>query len=272
VCHDLRGFLLQEGFPADRIGVVYNGIDPGDPPSPAERARARERLGAGPDDLVVGSVARLDPVKDLGSLIDATARAVHKAHTRGVDLRISVNLSARDLMDQDLAAKTMAVLQQHGTRPQSLCLEITESAIMDDAQRAMLTLEQLRKLGFRLSIDDFGTGYSSLAYLKRLAVDELKIDKSFVLAMERDHDDAKIVRSTIELAHNLGLTVVAEGIETVRTWKLLAALGCDEGQGYCIARPMPEPAPVTTTVLSEKSMTVPSEMASELALPWKESP
>ena len=173
-------------------------------------------------------------------VIDAAARAAQKAHARGLDLRISVNLSARDLMDQDLPAKVMAVLQQYGTRPQSLCLEITESAIMDDPQRAMLTLEQLRKLGFWLSIDDFGTGYSSLAYLKRLAVDELKIDKSFVMAMERDLDDAKIVRSTIELAHNLGLTVVAEGIETARTWQLLAALGCDEGQGYYIARPMPE--------------------------------
>ena len=173
-------------------------------------------------------------------VIDAAARAAQKAHARGLDLRISVNLSARDLMDQDLPAKVMAVLQHYGTRPQALCLEITESAIMDDPQRAMLTLEQLRKLGVWLSIDDFGTGYSSLAYLKRLAVDELKIDKSFVMAMERDLDDAKIVRSTIELAHNLGLTVVAEGIETARTWRLLAALGCDEGQGYYIARPMPE--------------------------------
>ncbi len=173
-------------------------------------------------------------------VIDAAAQAAHKAHARGLGLRISVNLSARDLMDQDLPAKVTAVLQQYGTRPQALCLEITESAIMDDPQRAMLTLEQLRKLGFWLSIDDFGTGYSSLAYLKRLAVDELKIDKSFVMAMTRDLDDAKIVRSTIELAHNLGLAVVAEGIETARTWKLLAALGCDEGQGYYISRPMPE--------------------------------
>jgi diguanylate cyclase (GGDEF)-like protein len=173
-------------------------------------------------------------------VVDAAARAAQNARARRVDLRISVNLSARDLMDQDLPAKVMGVLQQYGTRPQSLCLEITESAIMDDPQRAMLTLEQLRKLGFWLSIDDFGTGYSSLAYLKRLAVDELKVDKSFVMAMERDLDDAKIVRSTIELAHNLGLTVVAEGIETARTWKLLAALGCDEGQGYYISQPMPE--------------------------------
>ena len=124
-------------------------------------------------------------------------------------------------------------------QPSSLCLEITESAIMDDPQRAQATLEQLSSMGFKLSIDDFGTGYSSLAYLKRLPVNELKIDKSFVLAMERDLDDAKIVRSTIELAHNLGLSVVAEGVETAKAWKLLATLGCDEGQGYFMGKPMP---------------------------------
>jgi EAL domain-containing protein (putative c-di-GMP-specific phosphodiesterase class I) len=95
-------------------------------------------------------------------------------------------------------------------------------------------------MGFKLSIDDFGTGYSSLAYLKRLPVDELKIDKSFVMAMERDLDDARIVRSTIELAHNLGLTVVAEGLETLKAWAMLARLGCDEGQGYFIGKPMPQ--------------------------------
>ncbi|HEX6721994.1 MAG TPA: EAL domain-containing protein [Burkholderiaceae bacterium] len=173
-------------------------------------------------------------------MIGAAAQAWQRAHAQGHDLRISVNLSTRDLMDQDLPAKTMAVLQQYGTRPQALCLEITEGAIMDDPQRALVTLEQLSKLGFKLSIDDFGTGYSSLAYLKRLSVDELKIDKSFVMAMERESDDVKIVRSTIELAHNLGLTVVAEGIETARTWQLLAALGCDEGQGYYVSHAMPE--------------------------------
>jgi diguanylate cyclase (GGDEF)-like protein len=173
-------------------------------------------------------------------VIAAAAKAWRSAHEKGLDLRISVNLSTRDLMGQDLPAKMLAVLRQYGAGPEALCLEITEGAIMDDPQRAMQTLEQLSKLGFKLSIDDFGTGYSSLAYLKRLTVHELKIDKSFVTAMERDVDDAKIVRSTIELAHNLGLSVVAEGVETARTWKLLAALGCDEGQGHYISRPMPE--------------------------------
>jgi diguanylate cyclase (GGDEF)-like protein len=157
-------------------------------------------------------------------------------------LRVSVNLSTRDLMDQELPAKLMQRLTPHGVLPQGLCLEITESAIMDDPQRAEVTLNRLAELGFKLSIDDFGTGYSSLAYLKRLPVDEMKIDKSFVMAMERDPDDAKIVRSTIDLAHNLGLSVVAEGVETAAIWDLLRELQCDEAQGYHMGRPVPAPA------------------------------
>ena len=172
-------------------------------------------------------------------VIAEAALAVRQAADAGITLKLSVNLSTRDLMGQDLPARIDALLAEQGVEPSSLCLEITESAIMDDPQRALATLEQLSAMGFKLSIDDFGTGYSSLAYLKRLPVDELKIDKSFVMAMERDLDDAKIVRSTIELAHNLGLTVVAEGVETAKAWQLLEKLGCDEGQGYFIGRPMP---------------------------------
>ncbi len=155
--------------------------------------------------------------------------------------RISVNLSTRDLMDQDLPAKIDRILQRHRVPASALCLEITESAIMDDPQRAEATLNTLSSAGFKLSIDDFGTGYSSLAYLKRLPVDELKIDKSFVMAMETDEDDAKIVRSTIDLAHNLGLTVVAEGVENAAVLQRLTELRCDEAQGYHMARPMPVP-------------------------------
>ncbi|MBB2484753.1 EAL domain-containing protein [Mitsuaria sp. WAJ17] len=173
-------------------------------------------------------------------VVAASARACRLAREQGQVLRISVNLSTRDLMDQDLPLKIRAAIEAEGVPPSALCLEITESAIMDDPARALSTLEQLSAMGFKLSIDDFGTGYSSLAYLKRLPVDELKIDKSFVMAMERDLDDAKIVRSTIELAHNLGLSVVAEGLETLRAWQILARLGCDEGQGYFISKPMPE--------------------------------
>jgi len=153
--------------------------------------------------------------------------------------RVSINLSTRDLMDTDLPAKLDAVLQRHRVSASAFCLEITESAIMDEPQRAEATLNALNAAGFKLSIDDFGTGYSSLAYLKRLPVDELKIDKSFVLAMERDVDDAKIVRSTIDLAHNLGLSVVAEGVENAAVWQQLQSLDCDEGQGFHMGRPMP---------------------------------
>jgi len=129
-------------------------------------------------------------------------------------------------------------LQRHQAPADAFCLEITESAIMDDPQRALATLNTLSQRGFALSIDDFGTGYSSLAYLKRLPVDELKIDKSFVMNMQDDDDDAKIVRSTIDLAHNLGLTVVAEGVENEMILDKLRALACDEAQGYHLARPM----------------------------------
>ena len=157
----------------------------------------------------------------------------------GVSLTLSVNLSTRDLLDPDLPQKFDALLLKHGVPAEAFCLEITESAIMDDPARALATLNKLSLAGFKLSIDDFGTGYSSLAYLKRLPVDELKIDKSFVLSMENDADDAKIVRSTIDLAHNLGLSVVAEGVENAKVWELLRELECDEAQGYHMGRPMP---------------------------------
>ena len=157
----------------------------------------------------------------------------------GQALRISVNLSTRDLLDQDFPARLSALLARYNVPASAFCLEITESAIMDDPQRAEATLNRLSALGFKLSIDDFGTGYSSLAYLKRLPVDELKIDKSFVMGMEKDEDDAKIVRSTIDLAHNLGLTVVAEGIENETVYNRLRALDCDEAQGYYMSRPVP---------------------------------
>jgi len=157
----------------------------------------------------------------------------------GIDIKISVNISTRDLLDQELPQKFADILRAHDVNPTSFCLEITESAIMDDPVRAHQTLDKLHAMGMELSIDDFGTGYSSLAYLKRLPVDELKIDKSFVLKMEQDIDDTKIVKSTIDLGHNMGLRVVAEGIENAEVMALLKELGCDQAQGYFISRPMP---------------------------------
>ena len=153
--------------------------------------------------------------------------------------QIAVNLSTRDLMDPALPGNLQAILTKHNVPASGFCLEITESAIMDDPQRAQGTLNRLYECGFKLSIDDFGTGYSSLAYLKRLPVNQLKIDKSFVMAMEKVDGDAMIVRSTIDLAHNLSLTVVAEGVENAVVYNLLKKLGCDQAQGYLISKPMP---------------------------------
>ncbi|MBL8359416.1 MAG: EAL domain-containing protein [Rubrivivax sp.] len=156
--------------------------------------------------------------------------------------RVSVNLSTRDLLDLELPEKLDAILKRHGATATGFCLEITESAIMDDPDRAEATINRLAARGFKLSIDDFGTGYSSLAYLKRLPVDELKIDKSFVMGMvqpDGEDGDAKIVRSTVDLAHNLGLSVVAEGVENAEILDQLYELGCDEAQGYHLSRPLP---------------------------------
>jgi diguanylate cyclase (GGDEF)-like protein len=172
-------------------------------------------------------------------VLERSAVLCSELAAKGIHLKISVNLSTRDLLDQDLPAKFRSILERHKLSADSFCLEITESAIMDDPVRAQQTLERLHAMGVDLSIDDFGTGYSSLAYLKRLPVNELKIDKSFVLNMENDVGDTKIVRSTIDLGHNMGLRVVAEGIESEAVWRLLAALGCDQGQGYFMSRAIP---------------------------------
>jgi diguanylate cyclase (GGDEF)-like protein len=172
-------------------------------------------------------------------VLDQSAALCADLGRKGLFPKISVNLSTRDLLDQDLPAKFADILARHGVSASSFCLEITESAIMDDPIRALGTLEALHEMHAELAIDDFGTGYSSLAYLKRLPVDELKIDKSFVMKMETDADDAKIVRSTIDLGHNMGLRVVAEGLENIGIWSLLAGMGCDQGQGYFISKPMP---------------------------------
>ena len=172
-------------------------------------------------------------------IFEEAARRWLALQAEGIPLILSVNLSTRDLLDTELPTKFDALLVKHRVPAEAFCLEITESAIMNDPQRALVTLSRLSGLGFKLSIDDFGTGYSSLAYLKRLPVDEIKIDRSFVMGMEKDRDDATIVHCAIALAHNLGLTVVAEGVENARVWELLRGLECDEAQGYHMGKPMP---------------------------------
>jgi EAL domain-containing protein (putative c-di-GMP-specific phosphodiesterase class I) len=133
----------------------------------------------------------------------------------------------------------VALLDKHKVSPEWIWIEITESAIMDDPNHAIETLDRLHALGIRLSIDDFGTGYSSLSYLKRMPVDELKIDKSFVMGMVHHKDDETIVRSTIDLGHNMGLKVVAEGVEDEALMQRLKDLRCDLAQGFHLSRPLP---------------------------------
>jgi len=152
---------------------------------------------------------------------------------------VAVNLSARDFEDPELPDRVEDALRRWDVDPGDLKLEITESALMAQAARSLETLTRLRDMGLRLAIDDFGTGYSSLAYLKRFPVHEIKIDRSFVADISADHAAAAIVRSTIELAHRLGRTVVAEGAEDGPTVDLLAAFGCDAIQGFHYSRPVP---------------------------------
>jgi diguanylate cyclase (GGDEF)-like protein len=158
----------------------------------------------------------------------------------GLRIRMSVNISARDLQLGDALVQHVAQALVAAELPAGmLCLEITESGLMEDPGSAQSTLRKLRELGVATSIDDYGTGYSSLAYIKQLAVNELKIDRAFVAGMEADRRNAAIVRSTIELGHNLGLVVVAEGVETDHELAELRRFGCDAAQGFYFARPMP---------------------------------
>jgi diguanylate cyclase (GGDEF)-like protein len=175
-------------------------------------------------------------------VLDAALRQLRDWEQEGVELSISVNLSARDLLDFELPTTVEALLQRYGLPAGRLELEITESVILADPMRARVVLSRLNALGVQLAIDDFGSGYSSLAYLKRLPVGQIKIDRSFVMNMERDENDAVIVRSTIDLARNLGLSVVAEGVETEPVWVDLARLECDFAQGYYLSRPIPAQA------------------------------
>jgi diguanylate cyclase (GGDEF)-like protein len=177
-----------------------------------------------------------------GYVLDAALADCASWSKDGLRPGVSANLSARDLLDADLPREVESLLTKHGVDPTLLEVEITENTILIDPERTRIVLERLRDLGVRLSIDDFGTGFSSLGQLKRLAVDVLKIDKSFVLNMATNEHDAVIVRSTIDLGHNLGLRVVAEGVESREIWDRLATLGCDTAQGFYLSRPIPAAA------------------------------
>jgi diguanylate cyclase (GGDEF)-like protein/PAS domain S-box-containing protein len=172
-------------------------------------------------------------------VIETGVRLIQDWQRQGRDLPIAINLSARNLRDDSLLDKIRQWQAQWGAAAGLLEMEITESAVMEDAELALRVLHGLRAEGITLYLDDFGTGYSSLSYLQKLPVGYIKVDQSFVGDMSLDNDSAVIVRSTIELAHDLGRKTVAEGVETQAQWDQLAAFGCDMAQGYFIARPMP---------------------------------
>lgn len=183
--------------------------------------------------------------EDSGLIRPLTAWVLERAvaqcaqlHRLGMPLTMAVNLSTINLKDPELPRKITAVLKKHNLESKWLELEITETAVMDDTMRTVQVLKELDLLGARISIDDYGTGYSSLSYFKKLPLDDLKIDKSFVIGMAQNHGDATIVRSTIEMGHELGLRVVAEGVEDRETWEQLSKLGCDAAQGYYMSRPL----------------------------------
>jgi len=155
-----------------------------------------------------------------------------------MELKMSVNISTKDLDDVNFGTNIADHIKKYDIDPQHLILEITETGVMSNPTRALNILHQLDKLGVGISIDDFGTGYSSLIYLKKMPVNELKIDRSFVLDLLTDSDSLVIVRSIVDLAHNLGITVTAEGVENKGMWDILSLLGCDVGQGYYIGKPM----------------------------------
>jgi predicted signal transduction protein with EAL and GGDEF domain len=197
-------------------------------------------LGAVPPDEFIPVAERTGLVGPLTTqVLDQSLAAVADWSRQGLDLSIAVNLSTRSLHDPDLVHEVARLLRRHVVPPERLTLEVTEGSVMADPARATAVLHQLRDLGVRLSVDDFGTGYSSLSYLKRLPVQEVKIDRSFVTGLAAQSDDVAIVRAIVDLGRHLGLEVVAEGVEDQETWDLLASMGCDLVQGWHHGRPMP---------------------------------
>jgi len=172
-------------------------------------------------------------------VLQAALRQCRAWQDIGMDIAVGVNISMRNLHDADLVEQITHLLATTGVRAEALKLEVTESALMTDPERALGCLARLRAIGVETAIDDFGTGHASLSYLKQMPVEEIKLDRSFISDMRTDRNDYTIVRSTIDLAHDLGLRVIAEGVEDQATWDMLVELGCDLAQGYHMSRPLP---------------------------------
>ncbi len=193
-----------------------------------------------PDDFIhlAEQIGRIGAVTD--HVLDLALARCRRWLDQDISLSVAVNLSVHCLTEPDLVARVRSALQRHGVPGELLTLELTEGSVVDDSVRDSTVLADLHDLGLRLSMDDFGTGYSSLSQLRQLPIDEVKIDKSFVLGMSTSQGESFIARSIIELAHNLGLRVVAEGVEDEMTRNLLAEMGCDKLQGFLVSRPLPD--------------------------------
>ena len=180
-------------------------------------------------------------ILDIGDFVMRAACAQTRAwQDRGLGrLRIAVNVSARHFQQKDFLDRLVEILGETRLDPTCLELELTETSIMENTESAVKLLSQIRKLGVRVAIDDFGTGYSSLSYLKRLPIDTVKLDRSFVKGATTDPDDAALVMAIVTLAHNLKLRVIAEGVETEEQVAFLRLLRCDEAQGFLFGKPMP---------------------------------
>ncbi|MGY2064702.1 putative bifunctional diguanylate cyclase/phosphodiesterase [Blastococcus sp. SYSU DS0619] len=239
------GTELEHAMAAGQIGVVYQPVidaHTSDIVSVETLVRwTHPRYGSIPPEDVIGlaeQVGRIGAVTD--HVLDLALARCRRWLDQGISLSVAVNVSACSLSEPDLVERIRGALARHQVPGELLVLELTESSVIDDSVRESTVLEDLHDLGLRLSMDDFGTGYSSLSQLRQLPIDELKIDKSFVLTMATSQGESFIARSIIELAHNLGLCVVAEGVEDEMTRNLLIAMGCDKLQGFLISRPLPE--------------------------------
>jgi EAL domain-containing protein (putative c-di-GMP-specific phosphodiesterase class I) len=197
-------------------------------------------LGFMPPDEFIPAAEKAGTIVHLSRyVLERAVMHCRRLAERGHHLGVSVNLSVRDLLDEYLPYYVLQVLKDHDVRPGQLTLEVTESSIMEDVGHAVLVLECLRDIGVRISMDDFGTGHSSLSQLRNIPLHELKVDKSFVMSLATDATNESIVRTTIGLAMDLDLSVVAEGVEDEATMRRISELGCQQAQGFYLSKPLP---------------------------------
>jgi diguanylate cyclase len=246
---------LRDALPLGEIVLFYQPIlDLSKGKVTAAEALARWRhptRGVLPPGVFLGLIA------DAGLLSAFTNSVLDQAFTQqalwaagGYDIGVSVNISPASLLDEELPDRIGALLAAHGVNPARITLEIIEDSFIDNPEQAMVILERMRALGVDLSIDDFGTGFSSLTYMRRLPVSELKLDRTFLIGAPRDKRAVAVIRSTVDLAHALGLRIVAEGIETLDSLALVDDLGCDAAQGYLMGRPVaPEEFDLSTVAM-----------------------